>query len=160
MNDEKPLDKYDLKILAKLQSDARITNQKLAEQINLSPSACLQRLRRLEQEGYIKGYQAHLNLEKITRHIACIATVKLRDHSPEDLDEFESLVNNMPEVVECFTISGEFDFFLRIVCPDMSRYLDINNHLVRSGNYTVSIQTHVIMKENKVFTGVDLDTLC
>ncbi len=159
MSDDKALDKYDINILKTLQQDARITNQKLAEAINLSPSACLQRLRRLEHEGYLQSYNARLNLDLIARHIACIATVKLHNHSQEDLDAFEAMVRDIPEIVECYTVSGEFDYFLHVVCPDMAHYLKINEHLVRSGSYTVNIQTHVIMKENKSYTGVDLDKL-
>lgn len=159
MNDDKTLDKYDLKILATLQMDARITNQKLAEKINLSPSACLQRLRRLENEGYFLSYNAKLNLDKIARHISCIATVSLKNHTQEDFDAFEKMVDNMPEIVECHTVSGEFDFFLKVVCPDMAHYLKLNDHLVRSGNYTVNIKTHVIMKSNKLFKGIELSEL-
>lgn len=159
MSDDRALDKFDLKILKTLQNDARITNQKLAEEINLSPSACLQRLRRLEQEGYFQSYNAILNLDKIARHISCILTITLKNHTQEDFDAFEKMVDEMPEIVECYTVSGEFDFFLKVVCPDMAHYLKVNDHLVRSGNYTVNIQTHVIMKENKAFTGVELESL-
>ena len=159
MSEEKTLDKYDRKILVKLQEDARITNQRLAEEINLSPSACLQRLRRLEQEGYFNSYNAKLNLDRVARHISCIATITLKNHAQEDFDAFEQMVDEIPEIVECYTVSGEFDFFLKVVCPDMAHYLKINDQLVRSGNYTVTIQTHVIMKENKAFRGVNLESL-
>lgn len=159
MTDSKALDKLDLKILSALQFDARITNQKLAERVALSPSSCLQRVRRLEQEGYLQSYHAHLNVAAISRHISCIATVTLKDHKQQDFEAFETLVESIPEIVECYTISGEFDFFLRVICPDMGHYLAINDRLVRSGDYSVSINTHVIMKENKTFKGVELSTL-
>ncbi len=159
MADNKQLDKLDLKILSALQSDARITNQKLAERVALSPSSCLQRVRRLEQEGYLQSYHAALNLSAISRHISCIATVTIKDHNQQDFDAFEALVDSIPEIVECYTVSGEFDFFVRVICPDMAHYLAINDRLVRTGDYTVSINTHVIMKENKTFQGVDLKTL-
>ena len=159
MADDKRLDNLDLKILAELQSDARITNQKLAERVALSPSSCLQRVRRLEQDGYLLSYHANLNLAAISRHISCIATVTIKDHNPQDFAAFEALVESIPEIVECYTVSGEFDFFLRVICPDMAHYLAINDSLVRSGDYSVSINTHVIMKENKNFQGVELNTL-
>ena len=78
------LDKIDLRILEILQADGRITNQKLAEQVNLSPSSCLQRVRRLEQENVIGSYHAHLNLGSIARHIMCLATVSLKNHTQEE----------------------------------------------------------------------------
>lgn len=153
------LDKIDLKILRTLQNNARITNQTLAEAINLSPSSCLQRVRRLESEGIISGYQARIELAEICRHIVCIATVAMKNHTPDEFRAFENLMTSIPEIVECYTVSGEFDFFLRVVCPDMTRYLEINEQLVASVNYAVTINTHVVMKENQRFRGVDIDTL-
>ncbi len=153
------LDKIDLKILEILQRDGRITNQKLAEQVSLSPSSCLQRMRRLEQEGVIQSYHASLNLGSIARHIMCIATVSLRNHTQEEFNAFESLIKAIPEVVECFTVSGESDFLLRILCPDMNRYVEINDQLVGDNRYQVTINSYVVMKENIPYRGVDLSTL-
>ena len=153
------LDKIDLRILEILQKDGRITNQKLAEQVSLSPSSCLQRMRRLEQEGVIQSYHASLNLGSIARHIMCIATVSLRNHTQEEFNAFESLIEAIPEVVECFTVSGESDFLLRILCPDMNRYVEINDQLVGDNRYQVTINSYVVMKENIPYRGVDLSTL-
>lgn len=153
------LDKTDLKILEILQKDGRITNQKLAEEVSLSPSSCLQRMRRLEQEGVIQSYHASLNLDSIARHIMCIATVSLRNHTQEEFNAFESLIKAIPEVVECFTVSGESDFLLRILCPDMNRYVEINDQLVGDNRYQVTINSYVVMKENIPYRGVDLSTL-
>lgn len=153
------LDKIDLRILEILQKDGRITNQKLAEQVSLSPSSCLQRMRRLEQEGVIQSYHASLNLGSIARHIMCIATVSLRNHTQEEFNAFESLIASIPEVVECYTVSGESDFLLRILCPDMNRYVEINDQLVGDNRYQVTINSYVVMKENIPYRGVDLSTL-
>lgn len=153
------LDRVDLRILSALQKNARITNQSLAETINLSPSSCLQRVRRLEKEGVLKDYHAHVDLDTICRHIVCIATVAMRNHSVEDTHKFEQLVDNTPEVVECLTVSGEFDYVLRIICPDMKRYVEVNDALVSAVSYAIQINTHVVMKENKRNKGVNFDTL-
>jgi Lrp/AsnC family transcriptional regulator of ectoine degradation len=153
------LDRTDLKILKYLQTNAKTTNQDLAEKIALSPSSCLQRVRRLEQEELITGYHAKLNLSKISRHIMFIATVTMKNHSAKEFRKFESLIESLPEIIECYTVSGEFDFFIRIVCPDMTRYVEINDILVESVNHSLSINTHVVMNENKSFTGVDLSKL-
>lgn len=159
MSKANKLDKTDVKILQTLQKEARITNQELAERVALSPSSCLQRVRRLETQGFIDSYHAKINLSAFCRHIMCIATVSMKNHTQEDFRAFETLVEQIPEVVECFTVSGEFDFFLRIICPDMRRYLEINERLVSSANYLMSINTHVVMNENKQFYGADLESL-
>lgn len=153
------LDKIDIKLLQTLQTDGRITNQALAEQVHLSPSSCLQRVRRLEQENLIGSYHGRLDLAAIARHITCIANVSLKNHSQADYEAFESLVGEIPEVVECYTVSGESDFFLKVISADMNRYLEINEKLLRSSSCQVNISTHVVMKENKHFEGVDLSTL-
>lgn len=153
------LDKIDLRILEILQHDGRVTNQKLAEQVNLSASSCLQRVRRLEQEGVIGSYHAHLSLGSIARHIMCLATVSLKNHTQEEFNAFEALIESIPEVVECYTVSGESDFLLRIICPDMNRYVEINDQLVGNSRYQVTINSYVVMKENKSFRGVNLETL-
>ena len=153
------LDKIDMRILQILQKDGRITNQNLAEQVNLSPSSCLQRVRRLEKADVIASYQAHLNLASIARHIICIATVSVKNHTQEEFSAFETLIKSIPEVVECYTVSGESDFLMKIVCPDMKRYVEINEQLVGNSRYQVTINSYVVMKENKPFRGVDLITL-
>ena len=154
------LDKVDLRILQTLQKDGRITNQNLAERVNLSPSSCLQRVRRLDQAGVISYYQAHLNLGSIARHIICLATISVKNHTQEDFNAFEDLIESIPEVVECYTVSGESDFLLKVICADMRRYVEINDQLVGSSRYQVTINSYVVMKENKAFRGVDLVTLC
>ena len=159
MNSTK-LDKIDLRILQTLQKDGRITNQNLAERVNLSPSSCLQRVRRLDQAGVISYYQAHLNLGSIARHIICLATISVKNHTQEDFNAFEDLIESIPEVVECYTVSGESDFLLKVICADMRRYVEINDQLVGSSRYQVTINSYVVMKENKAFRGVDLATLC
>jgi DNA-binding Lrp family transcriptional regulator len=153
------LDRIDQKILQILQHQGRITNQKLADQVSLSPSSCLQRVRRLETSGVIKSYHARVNLTRVARHIICIATVSLRNHTQDEFTAFEALVEAIPEVVECFTVSGESDFLMRIICPDMNRYVEINDQLVASNSYQVTINSYVVMKENKPFRGIDLKTL-
>lgn len=153
------LDRTNLKILTTLQKDARITNQNLADAIALSPSSCLQRVRRLESAGIISSYHAHIELNQLCRHLTCLCTVTMKNHTQEDFREFEKLVGDIDEIVECLTVSGEFDFFLRIVCPDMQRYVEINEQLVSSVKHAININTHVVMIENKRFTGVHLKTL-
>lgn len=159
MNNMLELDRTDLLILQELQCTARISNQHLAERVNLSPSACLQRVRRLEENKILLSYHARLNLPLIGRHLLCLATVSIKNHTREDFLRFEDLIQSQAEIVECYTVSGEFDFLLKIICPDMQRYLEINNLLVDSSDYQVNINTHVVMKQNKYAAGIDLQSL-
>ena len=155
----KKLDRTDYNILDILQSNSRITNQELAKQIALAPSSCLQRVRRLEQEGIISGYHARVNLHSVCRFVICIANVKLKNHSYKELLAFEVEAKSLPEVIEYHTVSGECDAILKIICRDMPAYLAINEQLLSSSAYSATINTHVVLNENKAFTRVDLDTL-
>ena len=154
------LDRIDLRILTTLQKQARITNQDLADSINLSPSSCLTRVRRLEQNGYIDSYLAKLNLNQICRNVMFIATAKIKSQSKDDFKQFEKYTSQAEHVVCCYTVSGEFDFFLQIVSPDMTHYLSVIDNLIDSIEAEITINTHVIMKENKPFTGYPLSDLC
>ncbi len=153
------LDKIDLRILDTLQKKGRVTNQDLAEKVCLSPSSCLQRVRRLENEGVIKSYHAKINLASVARHIMCIATVSLKNYTQEEFKAFENRIEAIPEVVEFFTVSGESDFIIRIICADMNRYLEINDELVNTSSNQININSYVVMKENKAFERVELGTL-
>ena len=154
-----PIDALDLRILQYLQTNAKTTNQDLADSVGLSPSSCLQRVRRLEDKGYIDRYLTLVDLPRLCRSITCITTVTLKQHAKEDFERFEKTVAAIPEVVECFTVSGGFDFVLKVVCPDMTRYLALNNELVASGANIENVSTHVVMNENKPFSGYPLEIL-
>lgn len=155
----KNLDRTDYKILDILQNNGRITNQELANQIALAPSSCLQRVRRLEVEGIISGYHARVNLHSICRFVTCILTISLKNHSYKALLAFEEEAKSMPEVIEYHTVSGVYDAILKVICCDMPAYLKLNEQLISSSKYSATINTHVVLDENKAFTSVDLDTL-
>lgn len=153
------LDGVDLNILKQLQRSGRITNQDLAAHINMSPSSCLHRVRRLEEQGYIATYHAHLNLAAICRTITCLSTVTLNNPSQEDYNLFETRCCSTPEVVECYTVSGSFDFVLKVVTTDMAAYLDLTELFMENIGCGVNISTHVVMKEVKPFRGYPLERL-
>ena len=100
------LDELDLKILKTLQREGRITKVKLAEAVNLSPSPCWERLKRLEDLGVISGYHAHINLEKLVKPTLVLTEVTLRHHQHEDFQIFEKAVQDIPEIVECYALGG------------------------------------------------------
>lgn len=116
-------DNFDKAILRKLQRDGRISNQDLAESVNLSPSPCLRRVRRLEEEGVIVGYTARLNARKLGLKLMAFIQISMDKHTPERFDRFESAVANYPEVLECHLITGQAaDYLLKVVVEDMDGY--------------------------------------
>lgn len=156
---KKAIDHIDLKILSILQNDARITNHELSNQVNLSPSSCLQRVRRLEDDDYIEDYMATVNLDKVCRTVTVILTVSLHDHSNENFETFNKTVKEFPEIVECYTVSGNFDYFLRAVFPDMNSYLRLNDELIERMGGTANISGHVVLEYTKPFDGYAIEAL-
>ena len=116
------LDRFDLHILAVLQTDGRITKLKLAERIGLSPSPCHERVKRLEQAGYIRGYRALVDLDKLVRAATIFVEITLDSHHAGDFRVFEDAIRETPEVVECFAIGGGIDYLLKVIARDLDTY--------------------------------------
>jgi DNA-binding Lrp family transcriptional regulator len=153
------LDQIDLRILNRLQSDARITNQELADDVGLSPSPCLQRVKRMENNGVISGYNAHIDLHKVCRHVDVIAAVMLNSHGLEDFLNFEAMVKNMRYVVECTKVAGTIDYLVRFVCPDIGSYQMLSDELLKLGPKIGNLSSYMVLKDVKTFSGVALDDL-
>jgi Lrp/AsnC family leucine-responsive transcriptional regulator len=118
------LDALDQKILAALQSDGRMTNQQLADQIGLSPSPCLRRVRLLEADGVIARYVALVDPEKLGLSVSAFVRVRLDQQDDRHLAEFEAAVAGFPEVMECYLMSGDADYQLRVLVGSLSRFED------------------------------------
>jgi Lrp/AsnC family transcriptional regulator, leucine-responsive regulatory protein len=117
------LDRYDRLILEALQKDGRISNQELADAINLSPSPCLRRVRQLEEAGLIDGYVARLNARKLGLTLMAFIQISMDKHTPERFDGFEKTVNGYSEVLECHLITGQSaDYLLKVIVKDMDAY--------------------------------------
>lgn len=117
------LDRYDRQILEILQGDGRISNQALAERVNLSPSPCLRRVRALEAAGLITGYQALVDARRLGYGLTVMLLISMDQHTPERFAHFEARVAALPEVQECLLITGqEADYQLRIAVVDMDDY--------------------------------------
>ncbi|WMR31070.1 Lrp/AsnC family transcriptional regulator [Metapseudomonas otitidis] len=117
------LDRYDLKILAELQRDARISNQELAERIGLSPSPCSRRVKQLEDDGYIIRQVALLDRKKLGLSLTAYVLIGMDRHTPERFEHFQSVIRQCPEVLECCLVTGmEADYQLKVVVPDMDHY--------------------------------------
>lgn len=147
------LDRIDLKILAQLQDDGRITNQALADKVALSPSACLARVRRLETAGFIQGYHARLDIERIRPTVTVYGEVTLKSHRPADLLKFEATLAEIPEVVEAAQVSGPFDYLIKVVAPDVRAWGQLADRLLQEGLGVDKIASHILMKDAKPFRG-------
>lgn len=116
------MDRYDRLILDALQQDGRISNKDLANRVNLSESACLRRVRALEEEGMIERYVAMLNQSRAGMPGDVLVHIGLHREEQSELAAFEEAVRNIPEVMECYLMTGEFDYLLRVVVADMADF--------------------------------------
>lgn len=116
------LDDTDWKILAELQSEGRITNVELAKRAGLSAPPCLRRVRALEEAGLIKGYRAILDERQLGYDVTCFAMVHLASQAETDLAQFEARIRAWPLVRECWTLSGDIDYLLKCVAPDLKAF--------------------------------------
>lgn len=116
------LDETDQRILRELQRDARLTHQDLAERIGLSPSPCARRIRKLEAEGFITGYSAHIDEAKMGFGVSVFVSVRLDRQVDDRLVTFEREVARCPEVVDCWLMTGSFDYLLRIAVRDLNEF--------------------------------------
>ena len=148
------LDQTDLKILRILQQNARLTNKELAAQVNLSTTPVFERLKRLERNGYIKKYVAVLDAEKLNRGFIVFCNVKMRRLSKEIARDFMERMLNIPEVTECYNISGQFDYMLKIHAPDMRYYQEfVLNQLCTIENLG-SLESTFVMDTVKLEYGI------
>jgi len=141
------LDAIDCRIVASLQADGRLSNIELAARVGLSPSPCLRRLKRLERDGYIDAYRAVLQRERIGLGLSVFVGVKIEGHANDQALAFEKAVLTMPEVVAFHLVSGEVDYFLEVVVPDLEHYRQflitklLELSIVREVRSNIAIQT-------------------
>ena len=116
------LDAIDCRIVAALQADGRLTHLELAERVGLSPSPCLRRVKRLERDGYIETYRAMLQRNRLGLGLTVFVGVKIGGHANVEAEAFQEAVVAMAEVVACHLVSGEADYLLEVVVPDLEHY--------------------------------------
>lgn len=143
------LDRTDLKILDILQHECRISNIDLAAKINLSPTPCLERVRRLEKNGYIKKYVAHLNQEKLNSSLVAYIQLSLQHTTTEDLVDFNRNIRDLDEVIECSMVAGGFDYLIKIRTKNMDSYRDFLGDKLAAIKGVSQTHTYVVMEEVK-----------
>jgi DNA-binding Lrp family transcriptional regulator len=142
------LDAIDNKILKELQDDGRITNVELARRVGISAPPCLRRVRALEEAGYIKGYRALLDEKKLGYEVTVFAMVHLASQADADLVGFEKFVRAEPLVRECWMLSGEIDFVLKCVAPDLKTFQAFVERLTAAPNVR-NVKTSLTLRNSK-----------
>ena len=151
--------KLDRKILRDLQANGRITNVELSKNAGISAPPCLRRVRALEESGYIKSYHAKLDIQALGYGLSVFAMIKLESQAEQDLKRFEQACAELDEVRECHMLSGEVDFFLRIVAKDWDSYQQfLTNKLTALENVT-SVKTMPLVRSSKEEPGVPISVL-
>ena len=143
------LDRIDLRILAALQADGRISNLKLAETVALSPTAVLARVQRLTREGFIVGYHADLNAAKLGRGLVVFVEVLLDRTTPHVFDEFKAAVLAYPAIMECHMVAGGFDYLLKTRMADMAAYREFAGRVLWQLPGVRETRTYAVMEEVK-----------
>ena len=152
MSEAFKLDRLDLRILAQLQKNGRMTNVDLADAVSLSPSPCLIRVKRLEQAGYIAGYGAHLRLEKLGDTLTVFTEVTLNDHHREDFFRFETAIRDAGGIMECHLVSGGYDYLLRFLTRGVNHYQQVVEGLLERNIGIEKYFSYIVIKSPFVKT--------
>ena len=151
---ERGLDKIDLRILRVLQADGRISNLKLAEEVHLSPTAVLERVKRLTRENYILGYEARLNPTLLGAGLLVFIEILLDRTVHDVMDSFKAAVQVRPEILECHLVAGGFDYLLKTRVADMAAYREFIGSVIWTLPGVRETRTYVVMEEVKSSTRI------
>lgn len=152
------LDKYDLKILSVLQVDGRISVVNLAEQIGLSKSPCLKRLRRLEKGGFIRGYRADIDPQKVMQNHLVYVQVKLSSTKMRDLAAFNAAVQDIPQIMACHMMAGGYDYLLKVRTKDIQEYRAFMGEILADLPGVLQTSSFPVMEQVKDAQYVILET--
>jgi len=150
------LDTVDARILRLLQDDGRVTNADLAREVGLSPPSMLQRVRKLEQAGYVNRYTAILNHEALGYSLIVMAMISLALHQEKPIEKFQAAIRDVPEVLECLHVSGDYDFLLKIVARDMHDYERIVREQLSTIKGVGKIHSSFVLGVNKSTTEIPI----
>jgi Lrp/AsnC family leucine-responsive transcriptional regulator len=153
---DRALDKIDLRILRVLQRDGRISNLKLAKSVHLSPTAVLERVKRLTRDGYILGYEARLNPAKLGAGMLVFIEVLLDRTAHDVMDTFRAAVQVRPEILECHLVAGGFDYLIKTRVADMGAYREMIGTVIWSLPGVRETRTYAVMEEVKNSTHIPL----
>ena len=153
-----PLNKQDIKILSLLQADATLSTAGIAEKIHISQSPCWRRINRLEEDGIIKGRVAVLDRAALGIEVVVFSTINLTSTGRQNLLEFEQEIVRHPEVIECYTMTGIWDYMLKIVTKDIRHYEDFVRNTLTTSPSIRELHSHMAVTEIKNTTALPLET--
>ncbi|ANF57475.1 Lrp/AsnC ligand binding domain-containing protein [Halotalea alkalilenta] len=158
-NKSRSLDRIDLNILRHLQENARISYVDLAAKVGLSTTPCLERVKRLERAGVIRGYRALLDPKALRAQLLVFVEISLETQSPSVFDEFRRAVSKLPQILECHLVSGQFDYILKCRIPEMSAYRQLLGDVVLTLPGVKETKSYVVMEEVKESFSIDVPEL-
>ena len=156
MSSAVPFDRFDLKILVHLQREGRCSNVDLAESVGLSPSPCLLRTKRLQETGLIRGFGAEIALEKLGDHVIVFSEVTLGSHRPQDFHKFEEAAARYQEIVECYNVSGGYDYLLKIVAPGVGYFQALMDKMLEDDIGIERFASRIVLRQSLVRRGYPL----
>ena len=148
------LDKYSKKILRELQLDSRRSVQELSSRVGLSGTPCWRRAKEMEEAGLIRRYTVLLDREKLGLHVCCLVQVNLQRHVQGAIQEFERAIGECPEVVECLSATGEADYLLKVIVPDIKAFDAFLNQALFTLPGVANVRTSVVLREVKYETAL------
>ena len=154
---DQALDNLDKAILRELQTDGRVSNAELARRVNLSPPAIHARLRRLEEQGFIRQYAALLDREKVGYDMLCFVNMNLQLHQQEQMETVRAAILAIPEVLECYSLTGEYDYLLKVAIrnrKDLERF--VMHHLTQIPGVH-QVHTSIVLTELKSTTALPIE---
>ena len=152
----KRLDRTDRRILECLQNDGRISNVQLARKVNLTPTPCIERVKRLERQGFIRGYTAILNPELVNASLLVFIEIDLSHKSPDAFRKFRDEARKLPEIMECHLVSGNFDYLIKARVSDMKTYRKLLGEKILSLPGVNGSRSYVVMEEVKESSNLPL----
>ena len=150
------LDRLDLKILATLQTSGRMTNLELADTVGLSATPCMQRVKRMEAAGYVRAYGALLDIDRLCSNVIVFTEMTLRNHQREDFLRFEHGIEDIPQILNCFLVTGGYDYLVQFIARDILDYQMIIETLLESDLGIDKYFSYVTIKQVKQSTGYPL----
>ena len=150
------LDRLDIRILAALQEDGRLAKHRLGEIVGLSATPCFQRVRRLEEAGYILSCRANLDVDRIGRHIVVYTEITLENQRAADFARFEHAIQSIPEIVDCHLVSGGYDYLAEVVALDVAHYQNLMEQVLSRELGIARYFSYIAMKSVKRRTAFPL----
>jgi len=154
---KRPLDKLDISILRTLQKDGRISYVDLADKVGLSSTPCIERVRRLEKEGYIEGYHARLNPELLGYNMLVFVEISLSYQSPDSFKKFSDAVETLPYILECHLVSGDSDYLIKARIRGISEYRALLGDMLLTLPGVKNSKSYIVMEELKESLSLPLD---